>query len=51
MIDYSQVIDDVYENLEDCNLSKKSKLLIVLDDMITDLEGNKNKILNSLKCF
>ena len=28
-IDYSQTIDDVYENLEDCNPTKKSRLLIV----------------------
>ena len=36
-IDYLQTIDDVYENLEDINPAKKGKVLIVLDDMITDM--------------
>ena len=40
-IDYSQTIDDVYENLEDNNRTKKRKLLIVFDDMIADMESNK----------
>ena len=40
-IDYSQTIDDVYENLEDYNLTKKRRLLIVLDDIIADMESNK----------
>ena len=40
-IDYSQTIDDVYENLKDYNPTKKEKLLIVFDDMITDVESNK----------
>ena len=34
LIDYSQTIDDVYENLEDCNPTKKRRVLIVFDDMI-----------------
>ena len=33
-IDYSQTIDDVYEYLEDYNLTKKTRMLIVFDDMI-----------------
>ena len=33
-IDYSQTIDDVYENLEDCNPTKKRRVLIVFDDVI-----------------
>ena len=40
-IDYSQTVDDVYENLEDYNATKKRKVLMVFDDMITDLEANK----------
>ena len=32
-IDYSQTIDDVYEQSEDYNLKKKRKALIVFDDM------------------
>ena len=33
-IDYSQTIDDAYENLEDCNPTKKRRVLIVFDDVI-----------------
>ena len=39
--DYSQKIDDVYENLEDCNPTKKRRVLIVFDNMIADMESNK----------
>ena len=39
-IDYSQTIDNIYENLEDRNRTKK-KVLIVFDDMIPDMEANK----------
>ena len=37
-IDYSETVDDVYENLEDCNPTKERK---VFDDMIADMEFNK----------
>ena len=37
---YLQIIDDVYENLEDHNPIKKRKRLIVFD-MIADMESNK----------
>ena len=39
--DYSQTTDDVYENLEDYNPTKKRKVLIVFDDMIADKESDK----------
>ena len=39
--DYSQTIDDVSENLEDYNPTKKREVLIVFDDMIVDTESNK----------
>ena len=39
--DYSQTIDDVYENFEDHNLTNKMKALIIFDDMIADMESNK----------
>ena len=41
MINYSQTMDDFYENLEDYNPTKKSKVLIVFDDMIPVMEANK----------
>ena len=40
-IDYSQKIDDVHENLEDYNLTKKRRVLIVFDDIIADMESTK----------
>ena len=40
-IDYSQTIDDVYENLEDYNPTKKRRVLLVFDYMIADIESNK----------
>ena len=40
-INHSQTINDVYENLEDYNPTKKGKVLIVFDDMTTDMEVNK----------
>ena len=40
-IDYLQTIDDVYENLEDYNPTKKRRVLIVFDDMIPDMESNE----------
>ena len=42
-IDYSQIIDDVCENLEDLKPTKKRKMLIVFHDMITDIDAN-NKL-------
>ena len=45
--DYSQTTDDVYESLEDYDPRKKRRVLIVFDDMITDMESNKK----SLNCF
>ena len=40
-IDYLQRIDDVWENLEDYNPTKKIKVMIVFDDMIADMKANK----------
>ena len=32
-VDYSQIIEDFYENLEDYNPTKKNRVLIVFDNM------------------
>ena len=34
-------MDDIYKNIEEYNLNKKRKILIVLDDIIADLLNNK----------
>ena len=43
-IDYSETNDDVYENLEDYNPTKKRKVSIRFDDMIANKEANKKSI-------
>ena len=40
-IDCSNTMDDVYENIDDYNLNRKRKVLIVFDDMIADITTNK----------
>ena len=40
-VDYSQTVDDVYENLKDYNSINKMRMLIVFDDMIADMESDK----------
>ena len=39
--DYSQTIDDVYENLESYYPAEEKRVLIAFDDMIGDMESNK----------
>ena len=34
-------MDDIYENIDDYNLGRKRKILIVFDDMKTDIMNNK----------
>ena len=34
-------MQDVYKNMEDYNLGKKGKIIIVFDDMIVDMINNK----------
>ena len=40
-IECSNTMDDVYENINDYNLSRKRKILIAFDDMIADIMTNK----------
>ena len=40
-IEYSNTIDDIYENIEEYNLNKERKILIVFDDMSADMLNNK----------
>ena len=40
-IEYSNTMDDVYSNIDDCNPKRKRKSLIVFDDMIADIVTNK----------
>ena len=41
-IQCSNMMDDVYENINDYKPSRKRKNLIVFDDMISDIKSNKN---------
>ena len=45
-IEYSNDIQDVYKNIDEYNIDKKSKILIVFDNMIVDMINNKK--LNSI---
>ena len=40
-IEYSKCMDDVNNNIDDYNPSRKSQILIVFDDMIADIMTNK----------
>ena len=40
-IEYSNNMDDMYQNIEEYNPNKKGKILIVFDDMIADMLSNK----------
>ena len=37
----SNTLDDVYENINDYNLSRRRKILIFFDNMIADIMTNK----------
>ena len=37
-------MDDIYENIEECNSNKRRKILIVSEYMIAQILGNKNLI-------
>ena len=39
--EYSNTMDDIYENIEDYNPNRKRKILIIFDDMIADIMTNK----------
>ena len=49
-IDYSNDMDDIYNPIENYNPNKKRKILIVFNDMITDMINNKrlNPVLTEL---
>ena len=37
-------MDDFYKYIEECNSNKKSKFLIVFDDMFADMLNNKRNL-------
>ena len=39
--EYSNRMDDVYQNIDDYNPSRKRKILVLFDDMIADIMTNK----------
>ena len=40
-IERSNTMNDVYKNIHDYNPSRKRKILVIFDDMIADVMGNK----------
>ena len=49
-IEYSNDMQEVYKNIEEYNLGKKRKILIVFDDVIVDMSNNKkhNQVVTEL---
>ena len=49
-IEYSDDMQDVYKNIDDYNIGKKRKILMVFDDMIADMINNNklNRIVTEL---
>ena len=49
-IEYSNDMQEVYKNIEEYNLGKKCKILIVFDDVIVDMTNNKkhNQVVTEL---
>ena len=41
-IEYSNIMDNIYKNIEQYNPNKKRKISIVFDDMIADMLQEKN---------
>ena len=48
-IEYSDDMDDIYENIEEHNPNKKRKIIIVFEEMIADMLSNKKTSTNSNK--
>ena len=42
LIKYSNNMQDVYKNIEEYNSGRKCNVLILFNDMITDMISNKN---------
>ena len=42
-LEYSNNMDDIYKNIEEYNLDKKRKILIVFDGMVADMLNNKKQ--------
>ena len=44
-VEYSNDMDDVYNNIKEYDRNKKRKILIVSDDMIFDMLNGKKKLI------
>ena len=50
-IEHSNKMDDICENLDECNPNKKLKILIVFDDMIAYMHNNEKLYSIVIKLF
>ena len=41
LLGYLNDVDDMYKNIDECNLNKEQKILIMFDDMVADMFSNK----------
>ena len=42
-IDFSNTVDEVFENVDNYNPCRKKKILVLLDEMIADIMTNKKR--------
>ena len=40
-VEYSNDVNDIYENVEECNPNKQQKILILFDGMVANMLSNK----------
>ena len=50
-IGYSNDMDNIYKNIEECNPNKKGKILIVLENMVADMTNNEKRNLIVTELF
>ena len=44
-IEYSNDMDDIYKNIEEYNPNKGRKILVIFDDMITDMPSDEKNLI------
>ena len=50
-MEYSNDMQDVHKNIDECNIYKERKILIISDDMIADVINNKKLNLVGTELF
>ena len=45
-MEYSNTMDDVYDNIDNYNPNRSRKILIVFDDIIADMNTNESNLIS-----